>query len=97
MTNPTYKITKFSLKQWLTIGIKTSCKRKRQLYLLSKLHDNNNLKQYYEKYSEMLVKVIKKAKNLTTIIKLQTTKTLLKLLGILLERSWAKTAQKIKL
>jgi hypothetical protein len=51
-------------KQCLTHGIKTSCKRKRQLYLLMKANDNNNLKQYYKLYSKILTKVINEAKRL---------------------------------
>jgi hypothetical protein len=62
--------------QWLTTGIKTSCKKKRELYLLIKLHGNNNLKQYYIKYSKTLAKVITETKNLATMIKLQTPITL---------------------
>jgi hypothetical protein len=31
-------------KQWLTISIKTSCKRKKELYVLTKAYGNNNLK-----------------------------------------------------
>jgi hypothetical protein len=52
-------------KQWLTNGIKTSCKRKEELYLLTKVNDNNNyLKQYYKLYSKILTKVINEAKRL---------------------------------
>jgi hypothetical protein len=46
----------------VTSGIKTSCKGKRELYLLMKVHDNNNLKQYYKKYSKTLAEVINEAK-----------------------------------
>jgi hypothetical protein len=42
-------------KQWLTNGIKTSCKRKKELYLLTKANDNNELQQYYKLYSKILV------------------------------------------
>ncbi|PNF42587.1 hypothetical protein B7P43_G03095, partial [Cryptotermes secundus] len=55
----------FSSKQWLTTGIKTSCRRKRELYLLAKFHDNENLKQYYKSYCKILTKVINEAKRLS--------------------------------
>jgi hypothetical protein len=38
----------FSPQTMLTTGIKTSCKRKKELYLLMKAYDDNNLKQYYK-------------------------------------------------
>jgi hypothetical protein len=50
-------------KQWLTNGIKT-CKRKKELHLLTEANDNNNLKQCYKLYSKILTKVINKAKRL---------------------------------
>jgi hypothetical protein len=50
--------------QWLTNGITTYCKRKKELYLLTKANDNNNLKQYYKLYSKLLTKVINEAKRL---------------------------------
>jgi hypothetical protein len=79
-------------KQWLTIRIKTSCKRKRELYLLMKVHDNKNLKQYYKSYSKILTKVINEAKDSATKIKLPSPIILLKPLGILLEQSRVKAA-----
>jgi hypothetical protein len=51
-------------KLWLTNGIRTSCKRKKELYLLTKVNDNNNFKQYYKLYSKILTKVINEAKRL---------------------------------
>jgi hypothetical protein len=57
---PTKKIYKQSSpKQLLTTRIK---REKRELYLSTKVHDNNNLKQYYKTYSKILTKVIKEAK-----------------------------------
>ena len=51
-------------KPWITKGIKTSCNRKRELYL--KMRDNNEMeyKLYYKHYCKILSKVIKEAKKL---------------------------------
>src|SRR5215510_4597001 len=51
-------------KPWLTKGIKTSCNRKRELYL--KIRDSNEKKHklYYKQYCKILSKVIKEAKKL---------------------------------
>jgi hypothetical protein len=45
-------------RQWITMGIKTSCNRKRQLYLLSKDSNDCNLINY----CKMLARVITEAK-----------------------------------
>jgi hypothetical protein len=50
-------------KQWLTNGLKSSCKRKKEFYLLTKANDNDR-KQYYKLYSKILTKVINVAKRL---------------------------------
>ncbi|PNF34410.1 hypothetical protein B7P43_G13946 [Cryptotermes secundus] len=65
-------------KQWLTIRIKTSCKRKKELYLLTKVHDNNNLKQYYNSYSKILTKVINEAKRLNYYDKITNSNNTIK-------------------
>jgi len=51
-------------KPWIIKGIKTSCNRKRELYL--KVRDNNEMehKLYYKHYCKMLSKVIKEVKKL---------------------------------
>ena len=48
---------------WITKGIKTSCNRKRELYL--KARDNNEMehKLYYKHYCKILPKFIEEAKN----------------------------------
>ena len=48
---------------WITPGIRTSCKRKRFLYLLTKNSDDINLKNYYKQYCKTLTAVIKEAKS----------------------------------
>ena len=50
---------------WITIGIKTSCKRKRELFISLRNSNNLALKQYYKKYCKILGKVIKEAKRMT--------------------------------
>jgi len=49
---------------WITSGIKTSCKRKRELFLLNRNNNNPALKKYYKTYCRILAKVIKEAKRL---------------------------------
>ena len=49
-------------KQWLTNGIKISCNRKKELYLRSKLTNNQKTKEYYKRYCKILTKVIMAAK-----------------------------------
>jgi hypothetical protein len=43
-------------RQFITTGIKTSCNRKRQLYLLSKDSTNINQIKYYKQYCKILAK-----------------------------------------
>jgi hypothetical protein len=51
-------------KPWITKGIKTSCNRKRELYL--KAHDSNELEHmvYHKHYCKTLYKVTKETKKL---------------------------------
>ena len=48
---------------WITPGIKTSCKCKRFLYLLTKNSDDINLKNCYKQYCKTLTTVVKEAKS----------------------------------
>jgi len=50
---------------WITLGIKKSCKRKRELFCLVRDSNNPALKWYYKSYSRILAKVIKEAKRLS--------------------------------
>ena len=50
---------------WITLGIKTSCKCKRELFLLCRNSNNPELKQYYNTYCKILVNVIKEAERTT--------------------------------
>jgi hypothetical protein len=49
---------------WIIIGIKTSCKRKRELFLLFRHSNDTNLKTYYKGYCKILSNVILAAKKL---------------------------------
>jgi len=51
-------------KPWITKGIKTSCNRKRELYL--KVRDNNDMehKLYYKHYCKILSNVTNEVKKL---------------------------------
>jgi len=49
---------------WITTGIITSCKRKKELFTLTRVSNNYNLKLYYKKYCSILTKVIRSAKKL---------------------------------
>jgi hypothetical protein len=51
-------------KQWLTKGIRISCNRKKELFLLCRLNNNQNLKNYKKKYCKILSKVILAAKHM---------------------------------
>jgi len=53
---------KMTQSTWITSGILTSCRHKRQLY--NKLKNNNNatLASHYKYYSKILSKVLKMAK-----------------------------------
>jgi hypothetical protein len=47
---------------WITIGIRTSCKHKRDLYLLCRNSNNIKLTECYKLYSKILSNVTKEAK-----------------------------------
>jgi hypothetical protein len=49
---------------WITKGIIVSCKRKKELYILSKYTHDQQIKTYYKKHCAILTKVILTAKKL---------------------------------
>jgi hypothetical protein len=51
-------------KTWITKGIKTSIKNKRELYLKCRNTNNLKLKNYYKSYCKLLAKTIRQAKAL---------------------------------
>ena len=48
--------------EWITKGIKVSCRKKRELYVLCRTQNDYALKLYYKKYCSILTKVIRNAK-----------------------------------
>ena len=56
--------TQHNYKNWITTGIKTSCKRKRENLSLCRLTNDPKLKNYYKRYCKLLSKVILAAKKL---------------------------------
>ena len=50
---------------WITSGIKTSRKHKRELFLLIRNDNNPAMKHYYKKYCKILTQVIKEARRMT--------------------------------
>jgi len=47
---------------WFTLGIRTSCKRKRDFFLFCRNSSDTKLENYYKTYCKILSKVIKDAK-----------------------------------
>jgi hypothetical protein len=50
--------------EWITKGIKISCNNKRKLYLACRHHNNEEIKGYYQLYSNILANVIREAKKI---------------------------------
>jgi len=65
-----------SKKTWLTKGIRISCQRKRELYVIYKHTTNPRIRNYYKTFSKILIEVIKTAKKLyfNKLIKHSTNK-----------------------
>ena len=53
------------------MDIKTSCRHKRELYLISRNNNDEKLKRHYQTYCKILHKLIKEAKKLYYNTKLQ--------------------------
>ena len=49
-------------KSWITTGLRTSCKHKRELYMECRKYKNPTLDKYFKEYCWILSKVIKEAK-----------------------------------
>jgi hypothetical protein len=54
--------TKTNSHDWITSGIRTSCKRKRDLFLFCRNSNDAKLENYYKTYFKILSNVIKEAK-----------------------------------
>lgn len=63
--------------QWITKGIRISCRCKKYLYLMSRSTNHPRLKEYYAQYCTLLRKVIRRAKAMfyDEIIMASTNKT----------------------
>jgi hypothetical protein len=59
-----YRSYKKKNNDWITNGIRISCKHKRDLYVLSRNNDNLQLKDYYNRYCTILRKIVREAKKL---------------------------------
>jgi hypothetical protein len=59
-----YVTNNVSNNQWITNGIRISCKRKNYLYMMSKITNCLKFKEYYVRYCALLRKVIRKAKEM---------------------------------
>ena len=57
-----YKNLNTNKRDWITKGIKVSCRHKRSLYILSRSCDDPRIKKYYKTYCLILKKVIREAK-----------------------------------
>jgi len=62
---PVIKANKLSNQNsWITSGIQTSCKHKREIYIELRNNKNPTLRKYFKDYCWILLKVIKEAKRL---------------------------------
>jgi len=59
---------------WIKLGIKISCRHKRELYLISRNSNDEKLRRHYQAYCKILLKVNKEAKNLYYDTKIQKSK-----------------------
>jgi len=57
-------ITKKNMKNWITSGILTSCKCKRELFNACRMSNNLQFIAHYKRYCKILSAVIKEAKKL---------------------------------
>jgi hypothetical protein len=58
---------------WITTGIKTSCKHKSELYIACRNSKNYKLRDHYNKYCKILSRVIKEAEKLKYESKIQNS------------------------
>jgi hypothetical protein len=55
-------VTKTNGNAWITMGIRTSCKHKREFYLLCRNSNDPLLQNYYKRYCRILSDVVREAK-----------------------------------
>lgn len=75
---PIRRLTKFKSKAWLTVGIKCSCRHKRQLFKFLKNNPNLVLNNFYKKYSKLLKEIIEKAKSMVIEDEIKQSKNISK-------------------
>jgi hypothetical protein len=80
-------ITKTNDNAWITTGIRTSCKHKRELHLLCKYSNDPLLKNYYKFYCKILLNVIREAKNYYFSKQIENSKNKMKTIWNI-TRSW---------
>lgn len=71
-------LRKKKIKPWLSTGLKVSCRNKRLLKLLILQKDSSVLNNYYKGYEKVLKKVVKMAKRLHNIKRMETSKNVTK-------------------
>jgi len=86
---------------WITKGIKISCQRKTDLYLMYRHSNNPQIKEYYKRYCAILRKVINLAKKLyydkQTEFSSNRVKTTMKIIKDITGKTWSPvTNMKIK-
>jgi hypothetical protein len=59
-----YVPTKGKNNHWINLGIRTSCQRKKILYIFSKTSNNSKIKAHYALYCNILRRTIRKAKEM---------------------------------
>ena len=69
-------------KNWITLGIVTSCKHKRELFTACRNNNNPDLLKHYNSYCKILSAVIKEAKNYFMWTKLKRLRTRTEQFGI---------------
>jgi hypothetical protein len=73
-----------TINNWITQGIKISCRHKRSLYILNRRSNNPHIRTHYNKYCKTLSRVIKEAKReyyfrlIKKAVKLKTTWNMIK-------------------
>jgi hypothetical protein len=75
-------IGKENSNNWITLGILTSCKRKRELLIACRNSNNLDLINYYKKYVKFYLLLSRKQKNLIMLTKLINPSTRIKQFGI---------------
>lgn len=59
-----YVVNTMYKNQWITNGIRVSCRRKKYLYMISRVTRYPKIKEYYARYCSILRTVISKAKEM---------------------------------